>query len=233
MTLRHWAVTTGLYFEPQTVTPLYTEAVTEADKEELLVFWGLISDSTWLGTKGRVSGIRDPLYRYLHRLISTSIAPRLKSREWCTDRELSFFVLPPYRQAVRPIHMPHYLFCVCLYAAEVRDFVWRRVHHSYHVCAYTMACAGSSDVTGHSPCPIRPTHDERHVHHASIPAVERMEDLMMWAVGRLVDVSLAAGIEPPPLLPPHHYPDDPVQDVGGPGQDDGGADQADGGAGQV
>ncbi|KAI3802714.1 hypothetical protein L1987_30855 [Smallanthus sonchifolius] len=89
-TLCQWAVTTGLYHEPETVTPLYTEAVTEVDKEELLVFWGLISDSPWLDTKGRVSEIRDSLYRYMHQLISTSIAPHLKSREWCTDRYLFF-----------------------------------------------------------------------------------------------------------------------------------------------
>ncbi|KAI3762196.1 hypothetical protein L1987_52620 [Smallanthus sonchifolius] len=76
-TLRQWAVMTGLYYEPETVTPLFTEAVTEVEKEKLLVFWGLISDSPWLGTKGRVSGIRDPLGLLCHfpkLLILRSIA---------------------------------------------------------------------------------------------------------------------------------------------------------------
>ncbi|KAI3806984.1 hypothetical protein L1987_22904 [Smallanthus sonchifolius] len=62
---------------------------------------------------------------------------------------------------------------------------------------------------------------------------DRIEDLMMWAVGSLVDLSRAAGIELPPLPLPRHYPDDPVQDDGGAGQDDGGAGQDDGGAGQA
>ncbi|KAI3787629.1 hypothetical protein L1987_42232 [Smallanthus sonchifolius] len=61
--------------------------------------------------------------------------------------------------------------------------------------------------------------------------LDRMGDLMMWAVGQLVNQSRAAGIEPPPLPPPRHYPDDPVQGEGGAGQGDVGACQGDDGAG--
>ncbi|KAI3786213.1 hypothetical protein L1987_45347 [Smallanthus sonchifolius] len=59
--------------------------------------------------------------------------------------------------------------------------------------------------------------------------LDRMEDLMMWAVGQIVDLSRAAGIEPRPLPPRRHYPDDPVQDEGVAGQDEGGGGQGDGG----
>ncbi|KAI3754331.1 hypothetical protein L1987_54113 [Smallanthus sonchifolius] len=40
--LRQWAVVTGLYNFPEMVTPLYTEAVTQVDREEILVIWGLL-----------------------------------------------------------------------------------------------------------------------------------------------------------------------------------------------
>ena len=41
-------------------------------------------------TKGRYTAIRDPLYRYLHRCIATSIAPRFQSREWCNKSDLFY-----------------------------------------------------------------------------------------------------------------------------------------------
>ncbi|KAI3827583.1 hypothetical protein L1987_01661 [Smallanthus sonchifolius] len=92
LTLHQWAVTTSLYYERETVNPLYTEAFTKVDREDLLVFWGIIGNGPWLRTKGRVSAIRDPLYRYLHRFIMTYIAPRRKSREWCIERDLFFLI---------------------------------------------------------------------------------------------------------------------------------------------
>ncbi|KAI3797546.1 hypothetical protein L1987_32804 [Smallanthus sonchifolius] len=316
-TLSQWAVTTGLYYEPETVTPLFTEAVTEVDKEELLVFWGLISDSPWLGTKGRVSGIRDPLYRYLHRLISTSIAPRLKSREWCTDRDLFFlfclltgrrcdlstsmalyFASAYMRQkrgllyggafithimrSVLPFdqHEPAMLPAIPPVRLDRRTASGMRITHRFPqglrfvgavqdqvwVPVPLPQMPGQGDP--HMPQPLQgiaiedePPHVEQvHEHPPQHPRhvrrsvrldratqavldglvadsrrqgrqLDRMEDLMMWAVGQLVNQSRAAGIEPPPLPPPRHYPDDPVQGEGGAGQGDAGAGQGDGGDG--
>ena len=65
MTLRQFAVVCGLYDEAETETPLYTEAISEADYETLMGFWSVIADGRFEGTKGRVSYIVDPLYRYL------------------------------------------------------------------------------------------------------------------------------------------------------------------------
>ncbi|MFS7998894.1 hypothetical protein Hanom_Chr12g01159571 [Helianthus anomalus] len=41
-------------------------------------------------SKKRASYITDPPYRYLHKLIATSIAPREQSREWCTPGDLLY-----------------------------------------------------------------------------------------------------------------------------------------------
>ncbi|KAI3826959.1 hypothetical protein L1987_01019 [Smallanthus sonchifolius] len=263
LTLRQWAVATGLYFEPETVTPLYTEAVTEVDKEDFLVFWGLISDSPWLGTNGRVLGIRDPLYRYLHRRISTSIIPRQKSREWCTDRDLFF------------------LYCL-LTGTRLKHGEWH-AHHAPIPGARPSVSRGrpgpglgpgavAADAGTGGPAMLDPPHgvphqrSQPHVEHvhdqppqhprhvrrsvrlnratqALLDGLvadsrrqarhsERMEKLVIWAVGRLVDLSRAAGIEPPPLPPPRQYPGDPGQDEGGVCQDEGGACQDEGGVGQ-
>ena len=65
MTLRRFAVVCGLYDEAETETPLYTEAIFQADYEILMGFWSVIADDRFEGTKGRVSFIVDPLYRYL------------------------------------------------------------------------------------------------------------------------------------------------------------------------
>ncbi|KAD5803697.1 hypothetical protein E3N88_15057 [Mikania micrantha] len=90
MSLAEFAVITGLYWEPETVTPLYTAGITEIDDATLRAWWPLIADDPFAGTKARVTRIRDPLIRYMHRLIATSIAGRGRSREWCTLQDLFY-----------------------------------------------------------------------------------------------------------------------------------------------
>ncbi|KAL8210906.1 hypothetical protein R6Q57_005343 [Mikania cordata] len=85
-----FAVISGLYWEPETVTPLYTAGITEIDDATLCAWWPLIADDPFAGTKARVSRIRDPLIRYMHRLIATLIAGRGRSREWCTLHDLFY-----------------------------------------------------------------------------------------------------------------------------------------------
>ncbi|KAL8204993.1 hypothetical protein R6Q57_010616 [Mikania cordata] len=90
MSLVEFAVVSGLYWEPETITPLYTAGITDIDDATLRAWWPLIADDPFVGTKARVSRIRDPLIRYMHRLIATSIAGRGRSREWCTLQDLFY-----------------------------------------------------------------------------------------------------------------------------------------------
>ncbi|KAL8227352.1 hypothetical protein R6Q57_017184 [Mikania cordata] len=86
MSLAEFAFISSLYWEPETVTSLYTAGITEIDDATLRAWWPLIADDPFAGTKARVSRIRDPLIRYMHRLIATSIAGRGRSREWSRCR---------------------------------------------------------------------------------------------------------------------------------------------------
>ncbi|KAL8216770.1 hypothetical protein R6Q57_023607 [Mikania cordata] len=90
MSLAEFAIISALYSEPETVTPLYTAGITEIDDATLRAWWPLIADDPFAGTKARVSRIRDPLIRYMHRLIATSIAGHGRSREWCTLQDLFY-----------------------------------------------------------------------------------------------------------------------------------------------
>ncbi|KAL8244547.1 hypothetical protein R6Q59_010805 [Mikania micrantha] len=90
MSLAQFAVITGLYWEPKTVTPLYTAGITEIDDATLRAWWPHIADDPFRGTKARVSRIRNALIRYMHRLIATSISGRGRSREWCTLQDLFY-----------------------------------------------------------------------------------------------------------------------------------------------
>ncbi|MFS7928411.1 hypothetical protein Hanom_Chr04g00320431 [Helianthus anomalus] len=62
-----------------------------APRTTLLRFWQVISPHRFSPrSKSRASCITDPLSRYLHKLIATSIAPREKSREWCNRGDLFY-----------------------------------------------------------------------------------------------------------------------------------------------
>ncbi|MFS7903455.1 hypothetical protein Hanom_Chr01g00024261 [Helianthus anomalus] len=64
------------------------------DKPTLQGFWDVVVEKdTWDHelSKGRVSTILDLLHRYLHRLITSYITIRGKSKEWCTCEDLFFF----------------------------------------------------------------------------------------------------------------------------------------------
>ncbi|KAL8239193.1 hypothetical protein R6Q59_015760 [Mikania micrantha] len=54
MSLAEFAVITGLYWEPETVNPLYTAGITEIDDATLRAWWPHIADDPFGGTKARV-----------------------------------------------------------------------------------------------------------------------------------------------------------------------------------
>ncbi|KAJ0820744.1 hypothetical protein HanPSC8_Chr16g0711651 [Helianthus annuus] len=82
-------------------TEVYTTGLVVVDRPTLLGFWQVIAGANhWEHdkSKGRVSFIRDPLYRYMHHMLATSIAARGYNREWCTSTDLFFFYCLLYRR---------------------------------------------------------------------------------------------------------------------------------------
>ncbi|KAF5759506.1 hypothetical protein HanXRQr2_Chr16g0742081 [Helianthus annuus] len=82
-------------------TEVYTAGLVVVDRPTLLGFWQVIAGANhWEHdkSKGRVSFIRDPLYRYMHHMLATSIAARGYNREWCTSTDLFFFYCLLYRR---------------------------------------------------------------------------------------------------------------------------------------
>ncbi|MFS7920776.1 hypothetical protein Hanom_Chr03g00228721 [Helianthus anomalus] len=74
MCLREFVVHTDLYTLLEMDTPLYTNGLYEALRSTVVRFWGVIGRGPFGRSKARVSCIVDLIYRYLHRLIATSIA---------------------------------------------------------------------------------------------------------------------------------------------------------------
>ncbi|KAJ0821388.1 hypothetical protein HanPSC8_Chr16g0719611 [Helianthus annuus] len=101
VSLAEFAVHSGLYTEAEIATDLYTTGLIMVDKPTLLGFWAQIADIRhWdhRQSKERVTLIKDPLFRYLHKMISTSITARNKSREWCTSGDLFFLYCLLYKR---------------------------------------------------------------------------------------------------------------------------------------
>ncbi|KAJ0804223.1 hypothetical protein HanPI659440_Chr02g0035641 [Helianthus annuus] len=95
-------------FIPEEIeTEIYTAGLVVVEKPTLVGFWQVIAGADhWEHekSKGRVSFVRDPLYRYLHHLLATSISARGYSREWCTTTDLFFLYCLLYR---RPCALAH------------------------------------------------------------------------------------------------------------------------------
>ncbi|KAL8208136.1 hypothetical protein R6Q57_007548 [Mikania cordata] len=92
-------------------------------------WWPQISDTPFTGHRLRASTIRDPLIRYIHRCIVTTISGRIQSQEWVKTTDLfSFHSL----MTGRPCNLAR-LFCLVLRLVlppkRVRDTVGRRLYH--------------------------------------------------------------------------------------------------------
>ncbi|MFS7951715.1 hypothetical protein Hanom_Chr07g00598381 [Helianthus anomalus] len=97
MSLREFLLHYGLYTleetntpHPPPPTPLYNKGVHMPPCSTLVRFWQVIDLGRFGRSKSRVSRIRDPLYRYLHGLIVTSIALREQSRGRCNHGDLFY-----------------------------------------------------------------------------------------------------------------------------------------------
>ncbi|KAL8209737.1 hypothetical protein R6Q57_006469 [Mikania cordata] len=92
MSLREFVIVSGMYTEQETHMSIYTTAISTADDAVVSAWWPRIGNEPFVRA-ARVTRIRDPLIRYLHRCISSSITGRGMSQEWCTSQDLFFFIL--------------------------------------------------------------------------------------------------------------------------------------------
>ncbi|MFS7951424.1 hypothetical protein Hanom_Chr07g00595011 [Helianthus anomalus] len=88
MTLAKFPVHNDLYMHVEIAIDVYTQRLVVVDRPTLLGFWEVVARAdTWKHPKdkGRISHADDPLYRYLHWMLYTSITTRSHNREWCTS----------------------------------------------------------------------------------------------------------------------------------------------------
>ncbi|KAL8192180.1 hypothetical protein R6Q57_028042 [Mikania cordata] len=89
LSLAEFGSVLGLYTEEETQMSIYTTAIHTADVAVVNAWWPRIGDEPFVHDT-RVTRIRDPLIRYLHRCIASSVTGRGMSQEWCTSQDLYF-----------------------------------------------------------------------------------------------------------------------------------------------
>ncbi|KAL8218159.1 hypothetical protein R6Q57_021532 [Mikania cordata] len=89
MSLAEFGNALGLYTEEELKMPIYTSAIHTADDAVVSAWWPRIGDDPFVRA-ARVTRIRDPLIRYLHRVIASSITGRGMSQEWCTSQDIFY-----------------------------------------------------------------------------------------------------------------------------------------------
>ncbi|KAL8205754.1 hypothetical protein R6Q57_009305 [Mikania cordata] len=82
MSIERFAVYLGIYYEPETVTDGFTQGLTQGEEGVMRAWWAQISDTPFTGHRVRATMIRDPLIRYIHRCIVTTISGRGQAQEW-------------------------------------------------------------------------------------------------------------------------------------------------------
>ncbi|KAL8207993.1 hypothetical protein R6Q57_007405 [Mikania cordata] len=81
MSIERFAVHLGIYYEPETVSDDFAHGLTQGDEGVMRAWWAQISDTSFTGHRVRATMIRDPLIRYIHRCIVTTISGRGQSQE--------------------------------------------------------------------------------------------------------------------------------------------------------
>ncbi|KAL8223693.1 hypothetical protein R6Q57_019168 [Mikania cordata] len=99
MSLAEFGNALGLYTEEELEMPIYTSAIHTADDAVVSAWWPRIGDEPFVRA-ARVTRICDPLIRYLHRVIASSITGRGMSQGWCTS-QVYFFILYIERETVQ------------------------------------------------------------------------------------------------------------------------------------
>ncbi|KAL8232576.1 hypothetical protein R6Q57_002354 [Mikania cordata] len=89
LSLAEFGSALGLYTEQELEMSIYTTAIYTADDAVVSAWWPRIAEEPFVRT-ARVTGIRDPLIRYLHRCIASSVTGRGMSQEGCASHDLFF-----------------------------------------------------------------------------------------------------------------------------------------------
>ncbi|KAL8209682.1 hypothetical protein R6Q57_006414 [Mikania cordata] len=79
MSIERFAVYLGIYYEPETVTDGFAQGLTQGGEGVMRAWWAQISDTLFTGHCVRATMIKDPLIRYIHRCIVTTISGRGQS----------------------------------------------------------------------------------------------------------------------------------------------------------
>ncbi|KAL8217639.1 hypothetical protein R6Q57_021012 [Mikania cordata] len=82
MSNERFAVHLGIYYELETVHDDFTHGLTQGEDGVVRAWWAQISDTPFIGHRLHATTIRDPLIRYIHRCIVTTISDRGQSQEW-------------------------------------------------------------------------------------------------------------------------------------------------------
>ncbi|KAL8231200.1 hypothetical protein R6Q57_000978 [Mikania cordata] len=90
MSIERFTVYLGIYYEPETVTDGFAQGLTQGEEGVMRPRWAQISDTPFTGHRVRATMIRDPLIRYIHRCIVTTISGRGQSQEWVTTTDLFY-----------------------------------------------------------------------------------------------------------------------------------------------
>ncbi|KAL8200425.1 hypothetical protein R6Q57_011764 [Mikania cordata] len=90
ISIKQFAVHLGIYCEPNTVSDDFAHGLTQGEDGVMRAWWAQISDTPFTGHRVRATMIRDPLIRYIHRCIVTTISGRGQSQEWVTTTDLFY-----------------------------------------------------------------------------------------------------------------------------------------------
>ncbi|KAL8236964.1 hypothetical protein R6Q59_018045 [Mikania micrantha] len=88
--IERFVVQLGLYYEPETVREEFIQGLTQGEEGVMRAWWAQISYTPFTGHRVRASMIRDPLIRYIHRCIVTTISGSGQSQEWVTTTDLFY-----------------------------------------------------------------------------------------------------------------------------------------------
>ncbi|KAL8224984.1 hypothetical protein R6Q57_017541 [Mikania cordata] len=91
MSIERFAVHLGIYYEPETVRDDFTQGLTHVEEGVMRAWWAQISGTLFTCYRVRATMIRDPLIRYIHHCIVTTISGRGQSQEWVTTTDLFYF----------------------------------------------------------------------------------------------------------------------------------------------
>ncbi|KAL8211388.1 hypothetical protein R6Q57_005825 [Mikania cordata] len=123
MYIERFAVHLGIYYEPETVSDDFAHGLTQEEDGVMRAWWAQISDTPFTCHRVPATMIRDPLIRYIHRCIVTTISGRGQSQEWVTMTDLFYL---HSLIAGRPCNLVR---CFALYYAsfyhrQERDTLW-------------------------------------------------------------------------------------------------------------